>query len=97
MTSQTPPPEFRTAIADIVTAAMAYGAMLGINGRDRIEELLRADLSQSLGDALAPEVENLLDIRPSAIGWFEEDILGGASLAEAVYTAAQPTTPKDPS
>jgi hypothetical protein len=83
MTSQTPPPEFRTAIADIVTAAMAYGAMLGINGRDRIEELLRADLSQSLGDALAPEVENLLDIRPS--------------LAEAVYTAAQPTTPKDPS
>jgi hypothetical protein len=44
---------------------MAYGAMLGINGRDRIEELLRADLSQSLGDALAPEVENLLDIRPS--------------------------------
>ena len=83
MTSQTPPPEFRTAIADIVTAAMAYGAMLGINGRDRIEELLRADLSQSLGDALAPEVENLLDIRPS--------------LAEAAYTAAQPTTPGDPS
>ena len=75
MTSPTPPPEFRAAIADIAAAAMAYGAMMGLNGRHRLEELLRADPSRSLGDALAPEVESLIDIRPS--------------LVETAYTAAQ--------
>ena len=80
MTLDPNPPEFRAAIADIATAAMAYGVMLALQDRDRVHDLLRADLRRSLGDALAPEVQSLLDVRPS--------------LVEAVYTAAQSTTRK---
>ena len=80
MTLDPIPPEFRAAIAAIAESAMSYGVTLALSGRDHLEVLLRANPAVSLGDALAPEVQSLLDIRPS--------------LVESAYVAAQPPTRK---
>lgn len=61
------PRDFHAAIADVAKAAMAFGVMKALQDKAGLAAALGAGPGRSLGDALAGDVESLLEIRPGLV------------------------------